>query len=112
MAERLSGRSRYPRLMLWVAWLVITADDRTSDDEILLMRHLVRTVRDQHQMVDDRLADVVDVDPDEVWAQLDAEPGDLTELLDVAERVATIDGDITAREKEIIAQLQDRCRQA
>ncbi|MFG1834111.1 hypothetical protein [Micromonospora chersina] len=112
LAERLSSQSQYPQLMLWVAWLVITADNKIGDDETLLMKHLARIVRVQHQVVDDQLANVVDIDPDDVWKRLDAEPGDLTELLDVADRVATVDGDITAREKEVIAELHDRCRRA
>ncbi|MET7282363.1 hypothetical protein ABZS29_29310 [Kribbella sp. NPDC005582] len=33
LAERLSGSSRYPQLMLWIAWLVIMADSKISDDE-------------------------------------------------------------------------------
>ncbi|MEV0328950.1 hypothetical protein AB0H63_21240 [Micromonospora echinospora] len=112
LAQRLGSRSRYPQLMLWVAWLVITADNRISDDEALLMKYLVRIVRDLHGVVDDELADVVDIDPDDVWKRLDAEPGDLTELLDVASRVATVDGNINAREQEVIAELQGRCRRA
>lgn len=110
LAERLSSSSRYPQLMLWVAWLVITAENKISDDETLLMKHLARVVRDQHHVVDERLANVVDIDPGDVWKLLDAESGDLTELLDVADRVATVDGDLTAREKEIIAELRSRCR--
>jgi hypothetical protein len=112
LAERLSSRSQYPQLMLWVAWLVITADKQIGDDETLLMKHLVRNVRDQHQVVDDQLTNVVAIDPGEVWKRLDAEPGDVTELLDVADRVATVDGDLTLREKEVIAELHDRCRRA
>ncbi|MEV1107839.1 MULTISPECIES: hypothetical protein [unclassified Micromonospora] len=112
LAERLSSRSQHPRLLLWVAWLVITADNKIGHDEALLMKHLARTVRELHGVVDDQLADVVEIDPNEVWRRLDAEPGDLTELLDVASRVATVDGDITAPEKEVIAELHDRCRRA
>ncbi len=112
LAEKLSNRSQYPQLMLWVAWLVIMADNKIGDDEMLLMKHLVRIGRDHHQVIDEQLANVVDIDPDEVWKRLDAEPGDLTELLDVAERVATVDGAINAHEKEVIAELQERCRQA
>lgn len=66
LAERLSSSSRYPQLMLWVAWLVITADNRIGDDETLRMKHLVRVVRDQHLVVDDQLANVVDIDPSDV----------------------------------------------
>ncbi|MEU4568928.1 hypothetical protein [Micromonospora sp. NPDC023956] len=112
LAMKLCRQSRYPQLMLWVAWLVITADNKIGDDETLLMKHLARNVRDLHGVIDHELANVVDIDPDDVWKRLDAEPGDLTELLDVASRVATVDGDITVREKEVIAELRDRCRRA
>lgn len=112
IAEGLSERSRHPQLMLWVAWLVITANQKIADDEALLMRHLVRLVRDRHQVVDERLARLVDIDPAEVWRQVDAEPGDLSDLVDVADRVATVAGAVTAREKAVISELRDRCRRA
>jgi tellurite resistance protein len=109
LAEGLSKRSQHPQLMLWVAWLVIMADQEIADDEALLIRHLVRLVRDQHQVVDRQLAHLVDVDPAEVWRRLDAESGDLNDILDVANRVATVDGAVNARERAIISELQDRC---
>ena len=99
LAENLSERSQHPQLMLWVAWLVIMADGKITDDEALLIRHLVRLVRDQHQVVDEQLAHLVDVDPAEVWRRLDAEPGDLSDLLDAANRVATVDGAVNAPRK-------------
>lgn len=95
--------------MLWVAWLVIRADRKITDDETLLMRHLVRLVREQHHVVDEQLAHLVDVDPAEVWGRVDAEPGDLSDLLDVAERVAAVDGDANALEGAVISGLRDRC---
>ncbi|MFI6119341.1 TerD family protein [Streptomyces sp. NPDC051064] len=110
LAEGLSKRSQHPQLMLWVAWLVVMADEKIADDEALLMRHLVRLARDQHQVVDEQLAHVVDVDPAEVWRRLDAEPGDLSDLLDAADRVATVDGDVNARERAVISELRDHCR--
>ncbi len=73
------------------------------------MRHLVGRVRDQHHVVDEQLAHLIDVDPAEVWRRLDAESGDLSDILDVADRVATVDGDINARERTFISELQDRC---
>ncbi|WP_328788020.1 hypothetical protein [Streptomyces sp. NBC_00273] len=112
LAEGLSKRSQHPQLMLWVAWLVITADQKITDDEALLMRHLVRLVRDQHQVVDEQFAQLVDVDPAEVWRRLDAEPGDVSDLLDVADRVAAVDGAVNAREKAVISELQERCRRS
>ncbi|MFD8296052.1 hypothetical protein ACFV13_07445 [Streptomyces bauhiniae] len=109
IAENLSKQSRHPQLMLWVAWLVIRANRKIADDEALLMRHLVQKVRERHQVVDEQLAHLVDIDPTEVWRRMDAEPGDLSDLLDVADRVATVDGDVNAREKAVISELRDRC---
>ncbi|MDX3639167.1 hypothetical protein [Streptomyces sp. MB09-02B] len=110
LAENLSRRSQHPQLMLWVAWLVIRANHKTSDEETLLMRHLTRLAREQHQVVDEQLAGLVDFDPAEVWRRIDAERGDLSDLLDVADRVATVDGAINAREKAVISELRERCR--
>lgn len=109
LAENLSERSQHPQVLLWVAWLVIMADRKISDEEALLIRHLVRLVRDKHQVVDEQIARLVDIDPDEVWLRLDAEPGDLSDILDVANRVATVDGALNKHEKEIISDLRDRC---
>ena len=109
LAEGLSKRSRHPQVMLWVAWLVIMADNKIADDEALLMRHLVRLVRDRHQVVDNQLAHLVDIDPAEVWRRVDAEPGDLSDILDAAERVAAVDGAVNALEKAVISELRDRC---
>lgn len=110
VAERLTKQSRHPQLMLWVAWLVIMADQQIADDEALLMRHLVRLAREQHQVVDRQLAHLVDVDPDEVWQRLEAASGDLSDILDVANQVAAVDGDVNTREKAVISELRDRCR--
>ncbi|MFD9866257.1 hypothetical protein ACFXI8_14850 [Streptomyces niveus] len=110
LAENLSKQSQHPALMLWVAWLVIRADHKISDDETLLMRHLVRQVREQHQVVDEQLAHLVDIDSAEVWLRIDAEPGDLSDILDMADKVATVDGAASAREKAVISELGDRCR--
>ncbi|MGN9790052.1 hypothetical protein ACTMTU_02960 [Streptomyces sp. OZ13] len=112
VAENLSKQSQHPQLMLWVAWLVIRANRKMADDETLLMRHLVRLVREQHQVVDEQLARLVDIDPAEVWERIDAEQGDLSDIIDVAARVATVDGPINAREKVVISELRDRCRRA
>jgi transcriptional regulator with XRE-family HTH domain len=112
LAEGMSTRSQHPQLMLWVAWLVIMADRKIADDEALLIRHLVRLARDQHQVVDRQLAHLVDIDPAEVWRRLDAEPGDLSDILEAASRVATVDGAVNELERAVISELRDRCRRA
>ncbi|MBT2515578.1 hypothetical protein [Arthrobacter sp. ISL-30] len=108
VATTLSERSQHPRLMLWVAWLVIRADHKISDDEALLMRHLVKLVRDRHEVVDERLARLIDIDPDEVWRRLETEPGEMDDILDAANQVAAVDGPLSAKEKAIISELRGR----
>lgn len=78
LAERLTDGSQHPRLTLWVAWLVIMADHKISDDEALLMRHLVALLRERHQVEDEQLARVVEFDASEVWRRIDANPGDVS----------------------------------
>ena len=106
VAETLSEQSRHPRLMLWVSWLVVLADGKISDDEALLMRHLVKSVRHRHDVVDNKLARVVDIEADEVWRRVDAERGDLSDILDAARRVAAVDGPINAQEEDTITELE------
>lgn len=108
LAKNLSKRSQHPQLMLWVTWLVVMADNKISDDEALLTRHMVRLVREHHQVVDEELARLIEVEPPEVWRRLEAEPGDLSDLLDVANYVAAVDGAPNAREKAILAELDRR----
>lgn len=112
IGEDLTDRTRHPQLMLWVAWLVITVDKEISDDEALLMRHLVRLAREHHQVVDEQLANVVDVDPEQVWARVEAEQGDLEDVIDAAVRVAEIDGSPNSKEKAVLAELRHRCVRA
>nr|WP_259407671.1 hypothetical protein [Streptomyces akebiae] len=84
-------------------------DLAAADNEVLLMRHLVRLVREQHQVVDEQLAHLFDIDRAEVWRRLDAESGGTRDLLDVANRVAAVDGDVNGRERAVISELQGRC---
>ncbi len=109
VAESLTGRSQHPELMLWVAWLVVTADKQISDDEALLMRHLVRLVREHHHVVDEQLANVVDVDPADVWARIEGEQGDLDDVIEAATRVAEVDGSLNSLEKAVLTELRQRC---
>lgn len=108
-AERLLDRSRHPRLLLWVAWLVVQADGQVSDDEALLLRHLTRIARERHEIADERLASVVDLDPDDVWSLLAEADHDLSDVVDAAEAVAMIDGDVNAKERAVLDELSSRC---
>lgn len=109
VATTLTERTKHPQLLLWVAWLVINADGKISDDEALLMRHLTRLAHERHQVVDDELSQVVEVDRDAVWRRLDAETGDLSDIVGAGTKVAEIDGKINARERQVLDGLGDRC---
>ncbi len=98
LAGRLTDDSRHTRLMLWVAWLVINADDAISDDEALLFRHLIRVAEQRHQVVDRELAQVIDMNVDLVWRRLEVEQGDLNDVADAARRVAAVDGEPNKKE--------------
>ena len=69
----------------------------------------MKAVRQRHDVVDDELARVVEIDADEVWRRVDAERGDLSDILDAARRVAAVDGPINAREEDTIAELEAHC---
>jgi tellurite resistance protein len=111
LARRLTADTRHPQLMLWVAWLVINADNEISDDEALLFRHLVRLMEEQHQLVDEQLAQVVEVDATDVWDRLDTEGGAMSDILDLANRVAAVDGDLNRAERAVISEIECRSRQ-
>lgn len=109
VAHELSSSTSHPQMLLWVAWLVVTADNRISDDDALLMRYLVKRVEDEHGVIDDSLAEVIEIDPTDVWRRIDDEAGDMNDVLEAAQRVATIDGPINSSERQIISTLQVHC---
>ncbi|MFC7403298.1 hypothetical protein [Citricoccus sp. GCM10030269] len=108
LADRLTTRSQHPQLMLWVAWLVIVADHKISDDEAQLIRHLMKFVRERHEFFDQQLAHTIEIDPSEVWQRLNDAEGDLGAILDMARLVALVDGEINALEQATITEIQDR----
>lgn len=110
LAVRLCERTRHSRLMLWIAWLVINADAGISDDEALLFRHLVAIAAQKHEVVDEQLAQMVELQVDEVWRRLDAVEGDLSDLVDLANKVAAVDGKTTRKERAVIDTIAKRCQ--
>lgn len=109
-AERLLERSTHPELLLWVAWLVVQSDGKTSDDEALLLKHVIRLAKEHHQIEDERLARVIDIDPADVWAKINAADDDLSDIVAAAEVVAAIDGDVNPREQKVLDAIRERCR--
>ncbi len=110
LADRLSERTRHPQLMLWVAWLVINAEPKVSDNEALLLRQLVADVETKHQVVDEELAALIELDTDAVWRRLAAEDGDLGDLVDLANKVAAMDGEPSKKRRLVIADIEERCQ--
>jgi len=110
LAARLSKRSRHPASLIWVAWLVVKADGKISDDEAALMRHLLVAVLHDHQLVDDALGRVVDIQSDDVWLRLASEEGDLDDIKDAARVITECDGPLNAKEKAVLTQIEERCK--
>lgn len=112
VARRLLDQSRHPQLLLWVSWLVIQVDEKRSDDEVLLMRHLTRLARERHEIVDEQLARLINIEPSEVWSRIASEGkrGDLSDVVDAAVAVAEIDGEINAQEQALLYEIRERSR--
>lgn len=109
IATTLSRRTEHPRLLLWVAWLVANADGRTSDDEALLLRHLFRIVEEQHGIADEQLSRTITIDPADVRRRVEESEGDLSALVEAAERVASIDGSPSKREQAVVDDIRGWC---
>lgn len=109
IATTLTAATRHPRSLLWVAWLVINADGKVSEDEATLYRHLVRHMEQQHAVSDGDLVRLIELDPNDVWRRLDAEEGDLGDLLDAARRIADVDGAANKKEKAVLRAVEERC---
>jgi tellurite resistance protein len=107
-ATKLAKNTGHPQLLLWVAWLVVNADKKISDGEALLMRHLVASVHEHHEVLDEELREVVDIDVEEVLGRLEAEDGDLSDLVEAAERVAAIDGELNKHEDRLLDEIRRR----
>jgi tellurite resistance protein len=107
-ADRLITRTEHPQSMLWVAWMLIMADGKITDDEALLMKQLTRLANEKHGLTEEGLEQVIDIDQHEIWRRLDAEDGDLLDLLDVAQKTAEIDGDVNKLETATLSELRQR----
>lgn len=109
VARNLVKQTKHPECLLWVAWLVAMADQKTSEDEANLLRYLVRFLEEQHQVVDEDLAHLITLDPDEVWRRLAAEDGDKSDLVLAAQKIAEIDSRASAPEKAVITEIKRHC---
>lgn len=109
VAKNLTKQTKHPECLLWVAWLVIMADEKTSEDEANLMRHLVSFLEEHHRVVDDDLAHLITLDREEVWQRLATEDGDKSDLVSAAEKIAAIDGRLSSREHAVIAEIKRHC---
>ena len=110
LAGTLTERTHHPRLMLWVAMIVILADGKSTEQEALLLKHLVQQLRERHQVEDEDFANAISFDPAEVWSRVRAEPGDKSDLVDAAEMIAGVDGIANKQEQRVIADLRAHCR--
>ncbi|MGQ7312015.1 tellurite resistance TerB family protein [Microbacterium arabinogalactanolyticum] len=109
VAERLMERSAHVQLLLWVSWLVVSGDGEISDDEAFLLRHLTRIARERHEVEDEAFANVVNVEPEDVWARIAAEQGDLADIVTAAAKVAEIDGELNSEERQLLDEIRQHC---
>lgn len=110
LANKLGTKTEHPQLLLWVAWLVINADGRLAENQTALFRHLVRVMAERHEVQDEQLSNLVDLDVEDVWMRIAAEGGDLSDVVEAAEQVAAIDGSPNAKVRATLSELERRCR--
>lgn len=106
IADKLCARSRNPHLLLWVALTVIRADGKTSEDETVLLQHLVQKLEAHHNLVDEEFSQVIDLEPSAVWAKVRSASGDKSDLVEVAELVAAVDGAVNKHELRVLQELR------
>lgn len=113
-AKTVVTKTNRPRSILWVAWMMVLADGKITDDEALFMQRLVEQLHNQHNLTDDQFVNVnvnvIDLDIADVWLRLDKETGDLSDLLEVAVKTAEIDGSVHKLETAVLEELRERYR--
>lgn len=108
-ATRLVKDGPAHRAVLWVAWLVMSADDKINETETTLMRHLVSLMETTHNIVDAELREVVNVDRDFVWSLVDEVEDNRASLHRLGVTAAEVDGKINSAERKVLAELEARC---
>ena len=108
-AQRLVEGAPAHRASLWVAWLVVIADENPNDAEMAMMRHLISTMESVHGVVDADLSEVVNIDRDFVWSLVGEVQDDRTGLNRIGVAAAEVDGKINSREREVLNELAARC---
>lgn len=108
-ATRLVNEAPAHRAVLWVAWLVMSADDKINETETTLMRHLVSLMETSHNVVDDELREVVNVDRDFVWSLIGEVEDNRQSLHRLGVVAAEVDGKINGPERKVLAELEAHC---
>lgn len=105
VAKNLTTNTNHPELLLWTSWLVVFANESRSDDEVLLMSHLSRTIRQEHQIDMKQFENILNFDSNQAWERLEIEATNLDEILVAATAVAEIDADLNPQEQDVIDRL-------
>lgn len=73
------------------------------------MRQLVKKVRERHEIVDEQLAELIEVSPADVWRRIEPESEDLSDIVEMAEPVAGVDGAVNSKVSAEFVELRKRC---
>lgn len=90
LVQRLTDQTRHPDLVLWVAWIVIDADKTMSDEEALLLKHLVRLAKDRHCVIDGQVAQSLRLISTRSGGAPTPKKANLRDLVDLAHRVGSM----------------------
>lgn len=108
-ARRLVEEAPAHRAALWVAWLVVAVDEKVTEAETTMMRHLISMMDSVHGVTDMDLSEVVTVDRDFVWGLVSEVEDGRSSLHRIGVAAAEVDGKLNSHERELLAELAARC---
>ncbi len=107
IARQLVTDTRHPDLVLWLAWLVTVADNKTNDDIALLLRYLAALLEEEHSVMDDDLTALITTDAAAIWCRLETADGDRSDLIQAAHRIGQVAGS-SSRTRAVVAEIAER----
>lgn len=109
LAADLAEGTQQPRLLLWAAWTVVSADTTISDRKSVLLRHLVSEMSERHGLQDRELERRIGFDWETVERVFGDADGELAAVFDAAVRIARVDGEPGAKASARLARLKVLC---
>lgn len=108
-ARRLMEETTHPRELLWVTWLVMSADGKVHENEKILLHYLIDFAKYVHGVEDRALRETIEIRAAHVWNMVRECEGDRADLCQAAVTAAEVDGKLNKDEQRLLTQLEALC---